>query len=118
MRWTSDELFQMLGRYEQECIAAGMRPNAVHSYWDYARRFLDWRTGEYRPRGATGPKRTAPVSAVSVSDLTEDAKAYARDVEAAGRNQQTIDTYYRHAMFFVRWLGGDFKPGARLTGAR
>ena len=59
MRWTSDELFQMLGRYEQECIAAGMRPNAVHSYWDYARRFLDWRTGEYRPRGATGPSRTA-----------------------------------------------------------
>ncbi len=31
-----------------------MRPNAIHSYWDYARRFLDWRTGEYRPRGMPG----------------------------------------------------------------
>ena len=118
MRWTSEELFQMLGRYEQECIAAGMRPNAVHAYWDYARRFLDWRIGAYVPRGATGATRTAAITAATVADLAEDAKAYAVEAEEADRNQQTIDTSFTHAMFFVRWLDGEFKPGARLTGSR
>ena len=116
MSWTNEELFQALGRYEQECISAGMLPNAVHSYWDYARRFLEWRTGEYRPRGATTPARVATIRPVTVRDLANDAKAYASDVEAAGRNQATIDTYYRHAMFFVRWLDGEFTPGRRLSG--
>jgi hypothetical protein len=93
-----------------------MTPKAVHSYWDYARRFLDWRTGEYQPRGSTSGSRTALVGSVSTADLANDARAYARDIEAAGRSQPTIDTYYRHAMFFIRWLDGTFEPGARLTG--
>ena len=116
MSWTNEDLLKALGRYEQECISAGMRPNAVHSYWDYARRFLEWRTGEYRPRGAVTPARVVPVGRVTTTDLATDAETYARDVEAAGRNQATIDTYYRHAMFFVRWLDGEFKPGRRLSG--
>jgi hypothetical protein len=92
-----------------------MRPNAVASYVDYARRFLRWRVGDYRPRDASGPTRTPPPGPVATTELAIDARAYADDVAAAGRHEATIDTYFRHAMFFVRWLTGDFEPGGRLA---
>lgn len=115
MRWSNDELWQALGRYEQECTAHGMRPTAIHSYWDYARRFLAWRQGDYTPRGARVRPRGTPPPA-TVADLAAQAGEYTREVEAAGRHQATIDTYHRHAMFFIRWLAGEFIPGRRLTG--
>ena len=87
MRWTNEDLFEARGRYEQECVDARMRPNAIHSYWDYARRFLQCRIGEYRPRGAAGPVRRAKFLSVGTADLSDDAKAYALEVEAAGRHQ-------------------------------
>jgi len=118
MTWSNDELSDALGRYEQICIDAGMRRNAVHSYWDYARRFLAWRVGEYQPRGTTWSPRSAPLTPATVDRLKQDAKAYARDIEAAGRSQSTTDTYYRHAMFFIRWLDGEFVPGRRLVERR
>jgi hypothetical protein len=114
-RWGQDELLAALGRYEQSCLDAGMRPNAVASYVDYARRFLRWRVGDYRPRDASGPTRTPPPGPVATTELAIDARAYADDVAAAGRHEATIDTYFRHAMFFVRWLTGDFEPGGRLA---
>ncbi|HSW41149.1 MAG TPA: HepT-like ribonuclease domain-containing protein [Patescibacteria group bacterium] len=114
-RWTNEELWQALGRYEQECVDRGMRPKAVHSYWDYARRYLAWRQGDYTPRGAPlRPKRTPPPA--TIADLIAQAGEYARDLEAAGLHPATIATYHRHAMFFIRWLAGEFKPGRRLTG--
>jgi len=113
-RWDDAELLDELGRYEREAADAGMKRNAVHSYWDYARRFLAWRTGDYQPRGVVGAGRPVPLGPVSADFLTDQASAYARAIEAAGREQPTIDTYYRHAMFFVRWLRGEFKPGRRL----
>jgi uncharacterized protein with HEPN domain len=115
VRWTNAELWQALGRYEQECIDSGMTPISVHSYWDYARRFLAWRQGDYTPRGAPPrPKRTPPPA--TVADLVAQASEYARDLDAAGLRSATVDTYHRHAMFFIRWLAGEFKPGRRLTG--
>ena len=116
--WTDDELVAELRRYKAACRRAQMRDKAWHSYVDYARRFLEWRTGGYRPRGVAAGDRPVGRAAASTSELREQAKAYARDVEAAGREQSTIDTYYRHAMFFIRWLEGDFEPGARLRGLR
>lgn len=116
MRWTSEDLFEALGRYETECMDAGMRPKAIHSYWDYARRFLKWRIGDYRPRGITRPGQPVTLDRASTADLGDDAMAYARELEAAGLQQSAIETYYRHAMFFVRWLDDDFVPGGRLTG--
>ena len=117
-RWDDGELTEKLAQYEQVSIDSGMTPNAVHSYWDYARRFLAWRTGDYTPRGMpTGGRPVARTSA-SVDELEAQARAYAQAVEAAGREQASIDTYYRHAMFFVRWLGGDFQPGSRLRRSR
>lgn len=113
--WDDAGLLTELDRYEQACRNARMRPNAVHSYWDYARRFLDWRTGVYRPRGAAGEGRPVPGVPVGVEELASQAEAYAQAVEAAGRAAATIDTYHRHAMLFIRWLRGEFEPGKRLA---
>jgi predicted nucleic acid-binding protein len=112
--WDDADLAELLGAYEQSCRQAGMRPNAIHSYWDYARRFLDWRTGDYRPRGARDEGRPVPRGPANAEDLVGQASTYALAIEAAGREQGTIDTYHRHAMFFIRWLRGEFTPGARL----
>ena len=112
--WDDIALAGALAAYERACQDAGMRTNAIHSYWDYARRFLAWRTGEYRPRGSTAAGRPVPVGPVTVDQLTTQAGVYAAAIEAAGRQPPTIDTYHRHAMFFIRWLHGDFSPGARL----
>ena len=95
-----------------------MRDSAWRSYLDYARRFLAWRTGDYRPRGTPASGRPVPVRAVTTGDLRKQATAYAKDVQAAGRERPTVETYFRHAMFFVRWLDGNFEPGARLTSLR
>lgn len=118
LAWDDDELLAALERYELECRQAGMREKAWRSYVDYARRFLAWRTGEYAPRGTSAVDRPVPRSSPSGSDLRRQAEQYARQVEAAGREQPTVDTYFRHAMFFIRWLEGDFRPGARLQGLR
>ena len=114
MSWTNDELLEELARYEELCRTNGMRPKAIHSYWDYAQRFLRWRVGSYRPEGARGPGPAPRMGHATVADLGEDIKSYAADVEAAGKAQDTIDTYCRHAEFFVRWLDGKFEPGARV----
>ena len=116
--WTDAELERALARYQDACRSARMRDSAWHSYLDYARRFLAWRRGDYRPRGIAPSGRPVPVRAVTTGDLRNQATAYAKDVEAAGRERPTVDTYFRHAMFFVRWLDGDFEPGARLTSLR
>jgi predicted nucleic acid-binding protein len=112
--WDDYELSARLAKYEDACREAGMRPNAIHSYWDYARRFLAWRVGEYRPRGATSTGRPVPAGPTTTEDLERQAAAYATAIEAAGREEATIDTYHRHAMFFLRWLRGEFQPGRRL----
>ncbi len=95
-----------------------MRDTAWRSYVDYARRFVAWRTGDYQPRGVDPGDRPVPRAAASTADLAHQAAAYAQQVQAAGRAQPTVDTYYRHAMFFIRWLAGDFQPGGRLRGLR
>lgn len=115
MRWDDKELFEALARYKAIAQNNRMTEKAVHSYWDYANRSLEWRIGTYHPRGANAGRRPTRIGPASVADLREQAKAYAAAIEAAGRAQDTIDTYYRHAMFFVRWLDGEFTPGARTS---
>jgi predicted nucleic acid-binding protein len=112
--WDDDDLRAQLARYEEVCRAAGMRQNAIHSYWDYARRFLAWRVAEYQPRGATDDGRPVPIGPVNGTDLERQAASYAQAIEAAGREPSTVDTYHRHAMYFIRWLHEDFEPGRRL----
>jgi hypothetical protein len=91
-----------------------MQPNAIYSYKDYARRFLAWRVGDYTPRGAIGSTRTPPSHPSSTADLAKEAREYASELRTAGLAGISVDTYVRHAMFFVRYLDGEFKPGRRL----
>jgi hypothetical protein len=56
--------------------------------------------------------------AATAQELPINARANADDVAAAGRHEATIDTYFRHAMFFVRWLAGDFEPRGRGAASR
>jgi hypothetical protein len=116
--WTDDDLETALVKYDVTCRSAKMRDSAWRSYHDYARRFLAWRRGDYRPRGTIRSGRPVPAGAATTGDLRDQAKAYAQEVEAAGREAPTVETYLRHAMFFVRWLDGDFEPGARLARLR
>jgi predicted nucleic acid-binding protein len=109
--WDDCALREELARYEAACRAAGMQPNAVHSYWDYARRFLDWREGAYPRRAAVRP---VPARPVGTPDLRNDAAAYRQALAVAGLSAAAIETYVRHALFLVRWLAGEFRPGARL----
>ena len=113
-RWTDEELVLALARYEVACKAAGMRPNAIHSYWDYARRFLAWRTGDYRPRGVSGNGRPVPADPVDVPALIDQLAAYVGALRAARLRPVTVETYERHASFFIRWLDGTFQPGGRV----
>jgi len=114
--WHDDDLRAALVRYEATCRRNAMRDKARRSYVDYARRFLAWREGDYQPRGTIPADRPVPRSAVTTGELRRQAEQYAAHVRAAGREQPTVDTYLRHAMFFVRWLEGEFEPGARLHG--
>jgi hypothetical protein len=65
-------------------------------------------------RGASGGGRPVPHGPVTTDELEQQVAAYAADIERVGREQATIDTYHRHAMFLVRWLRGEFRPGERL----
>jgi predicted nucleic acid-binding protein len=112
--WTDAELRAAVGRYEDACRAAGMLPNAVHSYWDYAGRFLGWREGAYRPRGTVAVGRPVTTHPVTAADLVDETSTYREAIAAAGLSHATVETYHRHAMLFVRWLAGDFAPGSRL----
>jgi uncharacterized protein (DUF4415 family) len=114
--WDDDDLRAALAGYEAACRRANMRANAWRSYVDYARRFVAWREGNYWPRGTLASNRPVPRAAASTTELAKQAERYAEQVEAAGLERPTVETYFRHAMFFVRWLDGQFQPGARLQG--
>ena len=40
-------------------------------------------------------------------------RVYEEVVEASNLARVSKDTYIEHANYFVRWLRGDFEPGAR-----
>ncbi len=113
--WDDAGLRAAVGQYEAACRDAGMTRNAVHSYWDYARRFLDWREGLYPRRATRRPTARGPVDSAG---LRRDVIAYEAELVKAGLGDPTIATYLRHASFLIRWLEGEFQPGARLRGSR
>ena len=112
MTWNDDDLSAEFGRYEARAIANGMTGNSLQTYVDRVGRFLRWRIGDYRPRGVTSNGRPVPSIAVTASELRTQAATFVKTLHAAGLEQPTIDTYERHALFFIRWLEGDFDPGS------
>ena len=56
-------------------------------------------------------KRIRPDCLRQVNDALE---RYREEVAASNLAPDTKKTYLRHAETFVRWLGGDFEPGARV----
>lgn len=56
-----------------------------------------------------------PRVSVDVLNAVKDALGrYESEVEDSPLRRNAKDTYILHARHFVRWLDGDFEPGARL----
>ena len=56
-------------------------------------------------------KRIPPDCPKQVNDALE---LYREEVAASNLASDSKKTYLRHAETFVRWLGRDFEPGARV----
>ena len=53
-----------------------------------------------------------------VSHVREAFEDYRAEVEASDLAPGSKATYLRHAETFVRWVEGDFEPGAQVSGNR
>jgi len=53
------------------------------------------------------------VSSKTFEDVEAALREYEEEVRASNMTPSTKATYLRHAEHFVRWLKGDFVPGAR-----
>jgi len=113
MGWTNDELLDMLRRYEQQCESADLSDATVHSYVNYARMFLRWRTDDFHTYGGNPVARTPRVGPSSITELEEDIRAYGDYLRTAGRLPAAVQTYVVHARQFVHWLDNRFVPGVR-----
>lgn len=60
---------------------------------------------------------TKPVSDF-LSHVREAFEDYRAEVEASNLAPASRVTYLRHAETFVRWIEGDFQPGAQVSGIR
>lgn len=65
--------------------------------------------------GARGAGRSqTPLDRAFVALVQSALGIYEKEVEESDLERNTKDTYIRHARSFVRWLDGDFTPGATL----
>jgi hypothetical protein len=109
--WSNDELASEAAAYELGMVAAGLKPVSVHSAADYARRFLRWRIGDYRPRTAVGPTHARSFGRVDIAGLNADLVAYEAELADAKLRPKAVRTYRGEAGRFVRWLEGSYVPG-------
>jgi hypothetical protein len=49
----------------------------------------------------------------SLDELRTELRRFERELEAAGKAASTVHTYVDRSERFVRWLAGDYEPGAR-----
>lgn len=114
MSWTDRELRTELARYEEDLVRGGLGPFAVRGYVDHARRFLRWRTGEYRPRGASSWRRVEPsMASADIDRLTSDLAEYQAALLAAGLHRPAVHTYVDQSQRFLHWLEGSYALGHR-----
>lgn len=50
-----------------------------------------------------------------ISHVREAFEDYRAEVETSNLAPASKDTYLRHAETFVRWIEGDFEPGAQVS---
>ena len=55
------------------------------------------------------------ISPQALTEVETALKVYESEVEASRLRKATKETYLVHSRNFVRWLNGDFEPGARLA---
>jgi hypothetical protein len=112
MRWTDRELRAELARYEEDLVRGGLGPYAVRGYVDHARRFLRWRMGDYRPRGASSARRIeSSMASTDIDRLTSDLAEYQAALLAAGLQRPAVYTYLDQSQRFLHWLAGSYAPG-------
>ena len=66
------------------------------------------------PKGR-GVGNTPSVSASTLSEVEQALEQYSNSVLDADLSDYSKDVYINHADNFVRWLKGDFVPGARVN---
>lgn len=92
--------------------AAGFGPNARR------RRYPEpGRTGHLAMRSA-GPDRqsvTLNGQRYSVGELRAELRRFEHELHAAGLKQTSVTTYVDRAGRFLKWLDGDYHPGARTS---
>lgn len=112
--WDDADLLQALGPYEAWLSGRGLSPFTVPSEVGYARRFLDWRTGSYMPRGMPLPtRRPVPAGKRDLGGLIRELGLYGACLRSGGREPGAIVTYMGSAKRFVNWLGGVPAPAKR-----
>lgn len=57
------------------------------------------------------------ITSEAMNEVEAAIKRYEDDVKVARLAPSTEATYLLHAQNFVRWLKGEFVPGAKLRGA-
>jgi hypothetical protein len=109
--WSDSDLMAALDRYEAELIAHDLQPLAVQTYVVQGRRFLQWRVGDYQPRGSAEAPHSPPLQPVESEDLAADLAAYRTVLERAGLQPPTVHTYIDQSARFLHWLDGTYLPG-------
>lgn len=49
----------------------------------------------------------------SLDELRQELRRFERELQAAGLARSSVDTYVDRSERFVRWLAGEYRPGAR-----
>ena len=109
--WDDDDLGDALRRYESYLRARSLAPITVESYMRYGRLFLEWRIGDYTPRGMRPPMgRRVAAGKRDLAGLEAELRHYRTFLADAGLKPGAVATYVRDATRFVRWLGNEGRP--------
>jgi len=113
--WSDSDLLAALDPYQEQLSHGPYSTITIRSYFDYARRFLNWRTGAYAPRGMPMPsQRPVPSGRRDLPGLISDLDQYEAVLAAARRQPGAIRTYIDNASRFVDWLQGRYVPKASI----
>lgn len=109
--WDDAGLSAALRRYESSLRGRSLAPITVESYVRYGRLFLEWRTGDYTPRGMRPPiGRRVPAGRRDLAGLEAELRQYRAFLTDAGLKPGAVGRYVCDATRFVRSLGNEIRP--------